>query len=448
MFGTFGEVLNGAVLPFFLTVCGTVLAFRIKLFRILSPAGFFCDLRSAWTGSGTSPFVSLCTALAGTLGVGNIAGVATAIGSGGAGAVFWMWAGAIVSTAVKYGEVTLAVKYRRRLKDGYYGGAAYTIRDGMSCMIGPGASKLLGGLFAVLCVVNSLVMGTLIQSNSAAAVTDDGRVRTIICLLLAAGVAAVAVCGPGKIGKVTPALIPPLSLVYIGISVYVIASNVSLLPAVFREIFSGAFRFRAAAGGAAGFGIKEAIRYGVTRGIFSNEAGCGTSPTAHAAANVESPHKQGCFGIFEVVFDTLVLCTMTALVVLIGQLKYGITGDAGVDDTLFAFGKLSGTPAYLIIGISVILFAYATVTSQLYYGRIALGYLTRSRFAGTAFGIAVVAVTAIGGFVDTGVAWSVADIVVGLMTVINVAVLIALSEKVGQEAEHGLETRQKKRTRG
>ena len=230
VFILFGEILNGAVLPLSLTVCGIILAFRIKLFRILSPAGFFRDLKSAGTGSGTSPFVSLCTALAGTLGVGNIAGVATAIGSGGAGAVFWMWAGALISTAVKYGEVTLAVKYRRRTKDGYYGGAAYTIRDGLSFMIGPCASKLLGGSFAVLCVVNSLVMGTLIQSNSAAAVTEDGRVRVIICLLLAAGVAAVAVSGTGRIGKVTSALIPPLSLLYIGVSAYVIVSNAFLLP--------------------------------------------------------------------------------------------------------------------------------------------------------------------------------------------------------------------------
>ncbi|MBR3415661.1 MAG: amino acid carrier protein [Clostridia bacterium] len=442
----FGEILNGAVLPLSLTVCGIILAFRIKLFRILSPVGFFRDLKSAGTGSGTSPFVSLCTALAGTLGVGNIAGVATAIGSGGAGAVFWMWAGALISTAVKYGEVTLAVKYRRRTKDGYYGGAAYTIRDGLSFMIGPCASKLLGGSFAVLCVVNSLVMGTLIQSNSAAAVTDDGRVRAIICLLLAVGVAAVAISGPGKIGKVTSALIPPLSLVYIGISVYVIASNSAVVPTVFREIFSGAFRFRAAAGGAAGFGIKEAIRFGVTRGIFSNEAGCGTSPTAHAAANVVSPHKQGCFGIFEVIFDTPVLCTLTALVVLIGRLKYGVTGDGGVGDTLFVFGKLAGNPAYFAIGISVFLFAYATVIAQLYYGSVALRYLTRSHAAKATLSIITVAVAAVGGYVEPGVMWSVADTVVGVMTVINVFVLIMLSGTIGKEACQGLEQRIKKRT--
>ncbi|MBQ6262080.1 MAG: amino acid carrier protein [Clostridia bacterium] len=443
-----GEILNGAVLPLSLTFCGIILAFRVRLFRILSPAGFFRDLKSAGTGSGTSPFVSLCTALAGTLGVGNIAGVATAIGSGGPGAVFWMWVGSLISTSVKYGEVTLAVKYRRVSKEGFYGGTPYTIRDGLADRIGRRPAAGLGGLFAVLCVVNSLVMGNLIQSNSAASITGDGRIRVIVCLLLATGVAAVAVSGPGRIWKVTSALIPVLSLIYISLSAYVIVSNVSLLPTVFRDIFSGAFGFRAAAGGAAGFGMKEAIRFGVTRGIFSNEAGCGTSPTAHAASNVDSPHKQGCFGIFEVVFDTPVLCTMTAAVVLIGRLKYGITGSGGVGDTLFVFGKLAGPCAYFLTGISVFLFAYATVIAQLYYGRTALRYLTPSRIAGKLFGILTVAVSAIGGFMKPAIIWPVADSVVGIMTVINTAVLIALSGAISKEAEDGLKRRKIKRTRG
>ena len=441
-----GEILNGVVLPISLVLCGTILAFRIKLFQILMPAGFFRDLRSAGAGNGTSPFVSLCTALAGTLGVGNIAGVATAIGSGGPGAVFWMWIGAAVCASVKYGEVTLAVKYRRQKGNRYYGGAMYTIRDGLSGKIGYRGASALGGLFAILYTANSLVMGNLIQSNSAATVTNDGRVRLIICIILAAGVAAVAASGPGKIGRVTSTLIPPLSLVYIAISIYVIVSNGSLLPTVFRDIFSGAFNFRAAAGGTAGFGIKEAVRYGVTRGIFSNEAGCGTSPTAHAEANVDLPHKQGCFGIFEVFFDTPVLCTMTAIVILIGRQKYGITGDGGVEDTLFVFQKLAGTYAFSIIGISVVLFAYATVIAQLYYGRTAIGYLTHSRIPQIAFSIVTVAVTALGGFVEPGIIWTVADTVVGIMTVINVIVLITLSGTVAKEAKHGLDLRTKKRT--
>ena len=441
-----GELLNGILLPFSLTVCGVFLAFRIRLFRVLSPVGFIKDLKSAGAGGGTTPFVSLCTALAGTLGVGNIAGVATAIGSGGPGAVFWMWMGSLVSTAVKYGEVTLAVKFRQYSKDGFYGGTPYTIRDGLSCRIGRRPAAVLGGVFAALCVTNSLVMGNLIQSNSAASITEDGRIRVIICLLLAAGVTAVAVSGPGKIGKVTSTLIPVLSLVYVALSVYVIVSNAFLLPTAFRDIISGAFCLRAAAGGAAGVGMKEAIRFGVTRGIFSNEAGCGTSPTAHAAANVDSPHKQGCFGIFEVIIDTPVLCTMTAAVVLLGRLKYGITGNGGVGDTLFVFGKLAGPCAYFITGVSVFLFAYATVIAQLYYGRIALGYLTHSRFAGNAFSVLTVALSAIGGFVEPAILWPIADSVVGLMTVINTGVLIAMSGTISSESRSGIKRRTDKRT--
>ena len=398
-------------------------------------------MMTAGTGKGNSPFTSLCTALAGTLGVGNIAGVATAVGSGGAGALFWMWVGAVLSASVKYGEVTLAVKFRRRSVNGFYGGAMYTIRDGLSGLIGYGPASFLGGLFACLCVVNSLVMGTVIQSNSAAAVSEDGTVRVIITALLAAGVAFVAVSGPGKIGKVTSALIPPLSLFYIAISIYVIVTNRSELPSVFRDIFSGAFSFRAAASGAAGFGFKEAIRYGITRGIFSNEAGCGTAPTAHASADVDVPHKQGCFGIFEVFFDTLVLCTMTGLVVIIGQKRFGITGSGGVGDTLFVFEKLAGTPAYFLVAVSIFLFAYATVIAQLYYGRTALFYLTPSRFAGKALGFITVTATVVGGFVGTGIMWAIADIVIAVMTVINVSVLIVLSRTIANEARGGLSLR-------
>jgi AGCS family alanine or glycine:cation symporter len=231
----------------------------------------------------------------------------------------------------------------------------------------------------------------------------------------------------------------------IAISIFVIASNASLLPNVFREIFSGAFRLRAAAGGAAGFGIREAIRYGVTRGIFSNEAGCGTSPTAHASANVDSPHKQGCFGIFEVVFDTLILCTLTAVVVLIGKTKFGISGAGGVSDTLLIFEKCAGSAAYFIIGLSVVLFAYATVIAQLFYGRTALRFMTGSHAAQIALTVLTVGAAAIGPFTDTRILWIAADTVIGIMTVINVSALLALSGKIASESRRGLALRSKKR---
>ena len=436
------EILNGRIMPFILIICGIVLAFRTKLFSILRPRDFFRDLKNGSEGGRNSPFRSLCTALAGTLGVGNIAGVATAITAGGPGAVMWMWIGALVSMSVKYGEVALAVKYRRKKNDGFIGGSMYTIRDGLSGRIGSRSSAVLGAVFAVLCVLNSLVMGNLIQSNAASAVFGGSMAPKVICTVMALGVLAVVLTGKDRTAAVTVALIPILSGVYIILSVYVIFANISLMPRVLSMIFRGAFNFHAAAGGVLGHTVREAMRFGVTRGIFSNEAGCGTSPTAHAMANVRSPHDQGCFGIFEVVADTLVLCSMTAFVILIAFLKNPDTaGLDGVPLTMSSFGATAGRPSYWIIGVSVILFAYATVIAQFYYGSVAIGYLMDSRTAKILYGILSAFVTLFSRTVAPGIMWVAADLIVGIMTVLNTSVLILLRKEIAQEAERGLENR-------
>ena len=436
------EILNGRIMPFLLITCGIVLAARTRLFSILRPRGFFRDLKNSSEGGKNSPFRALCTALAGTLGVGNIAGVATAITAGGPGAVMWMWIGALVSMSVKYGEVTLAVKYRRWKKDRFTGGSMYTIRDGLSSRIGSRPAAVFGAVFAILCVLNSLVMGNLIQSNAASAVFGGSVIPKVICALMAAGVLAVVLTGKDRTAAVTVALVPFLSAVYVILSLYVIIANVSLMPRVISAIFRGAFSFRAAAGGALGHTAREALRFGVTRGIFSNEAGCGTSPTAHAAANVRSPHAQGCFGIFEVVVDTLILCSMTAFVILIAMIKYpGTVGPDGVHLTLSSFSAAAGAPAYRIIGISVILFAYATVIAQVYYGSAAIGYLTDSRAIGLIYGAVSALVTFFGWRVSPGVLWTAADLIVGIMTVLNTSTLLLLRKEISQEAERGLSDR-------
>ena len=430
----FLQTLNGLIMPLMLTVCGLVLSFKIKILRMLSPKKFIKELTSSTEGSGTSPFASLCTALAGTLGVGNIAGVATAITAGGAGAVFWMWIGALVSISVKYGEVVLAVRFRRKGKEGFYGGAMYTIHDCLSKRLGNKAAGLIGTLFAVLCVLNSLVMGNLLQANSASSVFKNGYGGTAVCLFLGAGTAAVAFLGTKKIEKAASFLIPPLSALYILLSCSVIIRNHSLIPNAFKMILTGAFTFRSAAGGAIGLGIKGAVRFGFTRGIFSNEAGCGTSPTAHAAANTRSPHKQGCFGIIEVIFDTLILCTLTALIILICQIRFGPIDADGTALTLKAFYLLSGRTAYYAVSFSVVLFAYATILAQLYYGRIALRYITRSEAVVRVYHVLMILLASVGGMVDVTLLWSAADLIVGVMTVINTSVLITCSELVRKES--------------
>ena len=435
----FAEILNSYIMPFMLILSGFMLAYKIKLHRILSPRAFFKTLADSGTTSGVSPVKAMCTALAGTLGVGNIAGVATAITAGGAGAIMWMWIGSAVSMSIKYSEVALAIKYRRKADSGYIGGAMYTMRDGMSRYIGKRKARLLGGVFALLCIVNSLLMGNAVQTNAAASVFASVP-KEVISVSFAAVIIIVSSFGAKKLCNVTFALIPPLSALYIILSVSVICRNVSYIPEVFCDIASGAFSVKSAVGGAVGFGMAEALRYGITRGIFSNEAGCGTSPTAHASADTKSPHHQGCFGIFEVIADTPVLCTMTALAILIAEKKHptSLYSLDGVPLSLASFGSLLGKYAYYLVGISVILFALATVIAQLFYGKVALGYFTASKKAAKLFAFLSVAACLVGAVMPAGLMWTGADITVGVMTTVNTAVLIVMRREVADIASLGL----------
>ena len=423
-------------MPVLLILCGVILSWRIGIFKILFNGKYFKTLKEAASKGGESPVKAMCTALAGTLGVGNIAGVATAITAGGAGAVLWMMIGALVSMSVKYGEVALAVKYRIRVKDGYRGGAMYTLRNGFGKYVGEKASSACGGVFALLCIINSLVTGNLVQTNSAAAALPSVH-PAVIGGIIAICVLCVGLLGASKISTVTYALIPFLSGVYILMSLSVIIRGYGYIPEVITDILSGAFSLKAAGGGALGFGLREAVRYGITRGIFSNEAGCGTSPTAHASADVESPHHQGCFGIFEVFADTILLCSMTALVILIAQKKYGLYGLDGVPLTLRAFRFALGPAAEWIIAVSVVLFALATVIAQIYYGSVAVGYFTASRIAPKIYVLCAAAVSLISTVIDTSSMWIAADLTVGVMTVINVVVLIVMRGEIGMLSPYG-----------
>ena len=435
----FAAFLNTYIMPVMLILCGCILAYKIRLHRILSPYNFIKALKDSQKSSGVSPAKAMCTALAGTLGVGNIAGVATAITAGGAGAVMWMWIGAVVSMSVKYGEVALAVKYRNKANDTYYGGAMYTIKEGLKKRIGRQKAKLLGGAFAVMCLVNSFVTGNIVQSNSAATVFPSVSPK-VIGTVFALGIIIITAIGTKRISSITYALIPPLSAVYILLSLSVIVRNMSYLPSVLSDITNSAFSIRAAAGGAAGIGIREAIRFGITRGIFSNEAGCGTAPTAHASADTKSPHHQGCFGIFEVIADTLILCSMTAFVILIGKKKYPalLTDFDGVPLTLEVFEKLLGNSAYYIIGVSVILFAFATIIAQLYYGKIAIGYFTGSKHSEALYALLASVCAYLGAGMDATPMWITADIVVGVMTAINVCVLFLLRDEIRDLSKYNI----------
>ncbi len=422
---TINNILSGAIMPAILIVCGIVFAARQKFFFILHPIRFIKTLKEAATGDGISPVRALTQALAGTLGVGNMAGVATAITAGGAGAVFWMWVSALCAMSLKYAEVSLGVKCRRHDSDGYYGGAMYYIKDTFS-KLAPKAAPVLGGIFAVLCLINSLLTGNIVQMKAAASVFD------FIPPLILGGVAAslAFIIGAGKarrVSAVTMGLIPALSAFYMGLSLWIIIANADRVPHIMEEIMTSAFSLRSVGGGIGGFAICRAIRFGVTRGIFSNEAGLGTSPSAHSSADVKSPHHQGCFGIFEVFADTIVLCTMTAFVILLSD---GVSrGHDSIPLTLYAYSTLAGEWAGCAIGVSVILFAFATVICQNAYGSVALRYLGGGSTAKYAY-LFLSAAACIGGTViSDGSMWQAADLVVSLMTVLNVVCLIFAARK-------------------
>ncbi len=478
-------VISGIIMPVLLLAAGVIYALRLKLFYIIHPIRLFRDIRDAAGEGGIPPWKALSQALAGTLGVGNMAGVATAICAGGAGAVFWMWVSALVAMALKYAEVKLALEHRRSCENGrHYGGAMYYIYDriadgrkrtaesdecnALSLSKNPGAetgrrqirrgsndpsagfSRLsasckqgrpgsrspkrnkaafaAGSAFAVLCLINSILTGTLLQMRSAAEAAP-GFPPLLLGVCLAAIVAFCTLSGTRFVVNFCSVIIPVLSFFYLGVSMYIIISGADRLGGVMSDIFRGAFTVRSELGGVAGYGIVRAVRFGITRGIFSNEAGCGTSPTAHAQAQVKSPHHQGCFGIFEVFADTVVLCTMTALVIL---LTVGADPDcvSGIGLTVAAYTVGAGRWAGAAIAVSVILFALATVLCQAQYGVASLGFITGMKPAPgkKAFGIycaAAFAATVIGTVIPDGPLWQLTDLIISLMTGLNCIVLIS-----------------------
>ena len=424
--------------PVMLLSCGLVLSFGIGIHRILHPVRFVRTLLDIPENSRTSPFKAVTMALAGTLGVGNITGVSAAILQGGIGAVFWMWIGALVSMAVKYGEVALAVKYRRTHSDGtHFGGMMYVIRDGLRKKGFTGIAWGCGGIFALLCIGNALVTGTIVQSHAAASVLLPVPEWGTGILLAVLTILAI-LYGSGKIGDITLRLVPGMTLVFMVLSLWIILGNVNLLPSILRDITAEAFSIRAVGGGITGLGIRgilksgiaQSVRYGISRGIFSNEAGCGTSPTAHASADTRSPFQQGCYGILEVFCDTIVLCTMTALVLCIGDRRYGIFSAGGENLTLRAYQVFGGNVVYWLMAGMVTVFAYATILAQTYYGITAIGYFTEKKTVRILYLALTVGCVWLGAVIESEKMWILADRVICLMTCCNTAVLFLLRREI------------------
>lgn len=378
-----------------------------------------------------SPYQAVATALASTVGTGNITGVATAIVAGGPGAVFWMWISALFGTMTKFAEVTLAVKFRQKNEKGeWVGGPMYYMENGLNM-------KWLGVIFACFATLASFGIGNMTQANSIAAALQqtlhiDPKVTGAIIMVI---VAVVILGGIKRIAQVTEKLVPIMGVIYVTLGVITIVMNAGKLPAAFAVIFQGAFNPSAVAGGVLGYTIMNAIRFGFARGVFSNEAGLGSAPIAHAASSTDNPVKQGMWGAFEVIFDTFIICTITALVVVMSGL-WGPEG-AGLDGaalSIAAFQNSVGIFGAAGVTIGTVLFALSTLLGWSYYGEKSIEYLFKgsSIVGGVKLGYKIVFIllTFVGSIGGLKLIWDIADTLNGLMAIPNLIALILLSGTV------------------
>ncbi len=391
---------------------------------------------------GITPFQAVSTALASTVGTGNITGIATAITIGGPGAVFWMWVSAFFGMVTKYSEILLALTFREKNAKGEnVGGPMYYIENGLGW-------KWMAVLFAIFAALASFGIGNMTQSNSIAqALEQTFSIPTWISGVIVAIVVAVVILGGIKsIASVNEKVVPFMAAFYIVCAVIVLIVNFQNIPHAFALIFENAFTLPSAAGGAAGYTIVMAMRYGFARGVFSNEAGLGSAPIAHAASSTQDPVEQGLWGIFEVFLDTIVICTLTALVVLTSGL-WNTSGLDGAPLSIAAFNQAIPHIGGYGVTIGMVLFATSTMFGWSYYGEKALEYLFKSTSAGTIrvviivyrclFVIAAV-VGAIGGLKAV---WAIADTLNGLMAIPNLIALLALSGVVIKTTKKGFERR-------
>lgn len=385
-----------------------------------------------------SQFQSLCTALAATIGVGNIAGVATAIASGGPGAIFWMWIAAFFGMMTNYSENVLGIYYRRKNTEGdWCGGAMYYLRDGLGAYKGcKQIGKILAVLFSVFCIMASFGIGNASQINTIStnlkSVFNIPLWITGIVLMLLAGL--VIVGGIKRIASVTEKLVPFMAIAYIIGALIVFFANISKVGDVFSAIFSFAFGFKAVGGAALGIAVKSAVTWGFKRGVFSNEAGLGSSVMVHSASNVKEPVRQGMWGIFEVFADTIVVCTLTAFVVLSSGLVDLETGamltEAGKSALVSeAFSTIFGSAGGVFIAIAILLFAFSTVLGWSYYGTKAWEFLfgTKSTII---YKVIFVLFIVVGATMSLDLAWDISDTFNGLMSIPNLIGVLCLSPVV------------------
>ena len=387
-----------------------------------------------------TPFQAVCTALAATVGTGNIAGVAGAIAIGGPGAVFWMWCSALLGMCTKFAEVTLAVHFRERNKNGeLVGGPMYYIKNGLGSRWQ--FLAVLYSLFGVLTVFgtgNATQVNTIVTAiDSALLATGSGlngilpTLNLIVGVVVAMMVAMVLLGGVKRIGSVTEKLVPFMALFYIVLALGVVALNYRRFPAVLASIVGGAFDPQAVTGGAIG-SVFLSMQKGVSRGIFSNEAGLGTGSIAHACADTHKPVKQGMFGIFEVFADTIVICTLTAMVIMCSGVPVGYGSAAGAELTISGFTATYGGWSSIFTAVALCCFAFSTIIGWGLYGSRCIEFLFHTDKVVGPFLVVYSFVSILGATVDLGLLWSIADTFNGLMSIPNLIALLLLSGTVAK----------------
>ena len=440
------EAVNGAINSFawgpimLLLLVGTGIYITVRTgciqvrkfgYIMKNTIGSLFKMRDKDHGANLSPFQAVSTALAGTVGTGNIAGVTGAIFVGGAGAVFWMWISAFFGMCTKYAEIALAMKYREKDENGvFHGGPMYYIKNGL----GKGW-KWLAAIFAILGGLACFGIGNIAQSSEIAGALNGlfGVKPLISGILLAILVAIVVLGGVKRIGQVTSYLVPFMSIFYILCGIIVIIMRIGDIPGVLGQIFKGAFSLRSIGGGIFGYVIMNAMRQGFARGVFSNEAGLGSAPIAHAASSTVEPVEQAMWGVFEVFIDTIVICTITALTVLLsgvlategGLSAFASKGAAAVA----AFNTiLPGTIGGTIIQISLLFFALSTILGWSYYGQSCWAYLSHNnKVVDVIFKVVFILVCIVGATGSGTLMWDISDTLNGLMALPNLIALLPLT---------------------
>jgi AGCS family alanine or glycine:cation symporter len=433
------DIVWGPFTLMFLTGTGIFLTFALRFVTLRKLIFSLRMLVSRPSGSDLvgdiTPVQALTTELAGTIGTGNIAGVATAIALGGPGAVFWMWICALFGMATKFAEAFLAVKYRRVMSDqSVSGGPMWYLSEGLGV-------RWLGVLFALLASVACFGIGNMVQSNSVAlalySAWEIPHMATGVVLASLTGL--VVIGGIKRIGMVTERLVPLMGVLYVTSSVIIVAINMRAIPHVLQLIFTYAFTPVSAAGGFGGALVSQAIRYGIARGVFSNEAGLGSTPIAHAAAKTDNPVRQGLVAMTGVFFDTLVICSLTAFVILLSE-DFWMSGQTSSALSALAYeGALPGFGQYVVI-FGLTIFAYSTIIGWAYYGQVCIEFIFGLR-ARRPYRFLYCFLVLVGASAHVELVWQIADVMNGAMIIPNLIGVVGLSPVVIRETRKYLASR-------